>query len=97
MTIEFDIFNKKSMCFVRSGMIEIKTAASRKTIGNCLFHPDLSAIFPPQKLPRANPRRVTPITDVQVKSELPSIGAIILEEISSTVIIENPATKEPSR
>ena len=54
----------------------------------------LSASLPPNKLPIAIPKRITPITDVQVKTELPIIGDIILEATSSIVIKENPAIKE---
>ena len=54
----------------------------------------LSASLPPNKLPMAIPKRTTPITDVQVNTELPIIGDIILEATSSIVIRENPAIKE---
>ena len=58
----------------------------------CLIY--LSAIFPPKKLPIANPRSITPIIDVQVKIELPIKGAIILEAISSIVIKEKPVIND---
>ena len=70
---------------------KMSTEEMTKTAGKA-FPLVLSASFPPIQLPRDKPSRVIPITDVQVYTEPPMIGAMILEEMTSTVITEKPET-----
>ena len=92
--IEFDVLNRKSLFFDNMGIIKTNTEDINRANERVFLFPALSAIIPPIQLPIDKPNNVIPITEVQVKTELPIIGAIILDEISSTVIIEKPAMNE---
>jgi hypothetical protein len=93
--IEFEESTMKAVFFVRVGIIKTKSEEIRKATGSGLLFLILSAVFPPTRLPRDRPSKVIPITDVQVNTELPIIGATILDDTSSTVITEKPERKEP--
>ena len=84
----------KSVFADRIGINETSKNDSKKVNGNNFLPSSLSANFPPNHPPIARPRRVVPMMDVQVKTEEPIIGAIILEEMSSITMTEKPAKKE---
>lgn len=92
--MEFRLFIIKSVFFDKIGIIKTSNEEEIKAKDKTSMFLNLSASFPPIQLPRDRPRSVTPMTDVQVKTELPIEGATILAEINSTVIIENPAINE---
>ena len=93
--IELDESVIKFECSANNGIRETETDETKNAIGSGQSPFALSAIFPPMKLPTASPSKVTPMTEVQVNTDDPIIGATIREEISSTVITANPARKEP--
>ena len=65
-----------------------------KVMGKMGLVKNLSANFPPAKLPIVKPKRITPIIEVQVYMELPIIGATILEATSSTTMREKPVISD---
>ncbi len=95
--IELDSPRIKPVVFINGGMRQTIKDETEKANGNAtlaLISSLISAIFPPIKLPIESPRRVTPITEVHVNTELPTIGEATLAETSSTTMRENPDKKE---
>lgn len=88
---------RMKLTFLESGTMRYTENAATNSAKDKTFCPYtlryLSAISPPTRLPMDSPRRVIPITEVQVKIEEPMIGATILDETISTVMSEKPAMK----